>query len=47
MRHYVISFNEEVENPIEVGLSSGNTDRLTDDEILELISNPPEEEIHG
>jgi len=45
--HYVISFNEKVETPVKFGLSSGNTDKLSDDEILELISNPPEEEING
>ncbi len=47
VKHFVISFNEKVVNPISCGLSSGNTDRLTDEEILALISNPPEEELHG
>jgi UDP-N-acetylglucosamine 4,6-dehydratase len=44
--HYVISFNEKVLNPISVGLSSANTERLSDTEILSLINNPPQEEIH-
>ena len=43
--HYVISFNEKVSKPIAIGLSSANTDRLTDKEILDIISNPPEEEL--
>ncbi|MFH1761878.1 MAG: SDR family NAD(P)-dependent oxidoreductase [bacterium] len=42
--HYVISFNRKVENPVEFGLSSANTDRLTDSEILNIILNPPAEE---
>jgi FlaA1/EpsC-like NDP-sugar epimerase len=45
--HYIISFNEKVDNPIEYGLSSANTDRLNEQEILEIISNPPEEEMVG
>jgi UDP-N-acetylglucosamine 4,6-dehydratase/5-epimerase len=43
--HYVISFNSKVENPVKFGLSSANTDQLTDSEILNIISNPPVEEI--
>ena len=43
--HYLISFNQKVKNPVAVGLSSANTDRLTDDEIREIINNPPEEEL--
>ncbi len=42
--HYLISFNEKVENPLEVGLSSENTDRLSEEEILAIIDNPPIEE---
>jgi UDP-N-acetylglucosamine 4,6-dehydratase len=42
--HYLISFNEKVPNPGKVGLSSGDTDRLTDQEILAIIDNPPVEE---
>lgn len=47
VKHFIISFNEKVDNPTEFCLTSGNTDRLTDEEILALISNPPEEELHG
>ncbi len=42
--HYLISFNEKMPTPLSVGLSSANTEKLTDQEILALISNPPEEE---
>jgi FlaA1/EpsC-like NDP-sugar epimerase len=43
--HYLISFNEKVDSPITVGLSSANTDRLSADEILSIINNPPIEEL--
>ena len=43
--HYLISFNEKVKNPISVGLSSANTEELTEAEILNIIENPPVEEI--
>ncbi len=43
--HYLISFNEKVKSPISFGLSSSNTDKLADDEILAIINNPPVEEI--
>ena len=43
--HYIISFNEKVRQPVEFGLSSANTERLTDEEILEIINNPPIEEV--
>jgi UDP-N-acetylglucosamine 4,6-dehydratase len=43
--HYLLSFNEKAEKPVSYGLSSANTDRLTDAEILDLISNPPLEEV--
>ena len=39
--HYVIAFNERASRPVAVGLSSANTDRLTDDEIRTLVSSPP------
>jgi len=42
--HYIISFNEKVEDPVSFALSSANTDRLTKSEILNIISNPPIEE---
>lgn len=43
--HYLISFNEKVDNPISVGLSSDNTEKLTEEEILAIIENPPAEEV--
>lgn len=43
--HYLISFNEKVENPVSFGLSSANTERLSEEEILYIIDNPPIEEI--
>jgi FlaA1/EpsC-like NDP-sugar epimerase len=44
--HYVISFNEKAAKPVSIGLSSANTERLGDEEILSLINHPPQEEIH-
>jgi UDP-N-acetylglucosamine 4,6-dehydratase len=41
IRHYVIAFNERAERPLAVGLSSANTDRLSEEEILAIIDNPP------
>jgi len=43
--YYVISFNQKVPNPVKFGLSSANTEKLTYSEILDIISNPPIEEI--
>ena len=43
--HCLISFNDKVEHPISFGLSSANTDRLSDDEIFAIIDNPPVEEL--
>jgi UDP-N-acetylglucosamine 4,6-dehydratase/5-epimerase len=42
--HYIISFNHKVAEPLKVGLSSANADRLSEQEILEIINNPPPEE---
>jgi FlaA1/EpsC-like NDP-sugar epimerase len=44
--HYLISFNDKVNDPVEFGLSSANTDKLSDEEILSLIENPPVEELN-
>jgi UDP-N-acetylglucosamine 4,6-dehydratase/5-epimerase len=44
INHYLISFNKRVEKPVKVGLSSANTVRLSESEILSIISNPPLEE---
>lgn len=43
--HYLISFNHKVQAPVTVGLSSANTERLTEAEILDILRNPPEEEL--
>jgi FlaA1/EpsC-like NDP-sugar epimerase len=43
--HYVISFNQKAAKPLEQGLSSSNTTRLTEEEVLRLIDNPPPEEV--
>lgn len=45
VRHFLISFNQKVDNPISVGLSSANTVRLTEAEIAHIINNPPPEEL--
>jgi len=42
--HYVISFNQKAQNPISFGLSSANAERLSKQEILAIIDNPPAEE---
>jgi len=43
--HYIISFNRKVEHAIQEVLSSGNAQRLTEEEILAFIDNPPQEEL--
>jgi UDP-N-acetylglucosamine 4,6-dehydratase/5-epimerase len=43
--HFLISFNEKVKEPVQVGLSSANTERLSEEEIIQIIKNPPVEEI--
>jgi UDP-N-acetylglucosamine 4,6-dehydratase len=45
--HYVISFNQKTPNPVAVALSSANTEKLTDQDILQIINNPPIEELAG
>jgi len=42
--HYLISFNKKAANPISVGLSSANTVKLSENEILDMLKNPPVEE---
>ena len=42
IRHYIISFNEKVNCPVKTALSSANAERLTEPEMLELISNAVE-----
>ncbi|HEY4800489.1 MAG TPA: polysaccharide biosynthesis protein, partial [Bacteroidia bacterium] len=43
--HYLISFNDKVKEPVKFGLSSANTDRLSREEIINIITNPPLEEL--
>ncbi len=40
--HYIISFNEKSVMPLNEGLSSANTERLTEEEMLILINSPKE-----
>jgi UDP-N-acetylglucosamine 4,6-dehydratase len=42
VRHFLISFNQKVANPVAVGLSSANTDRLSREEMLALIGHSDE-----
>lgn len=42
--HFLISFNEKVDKPVDFALSSANTEKLSEEEILNIISNPPIEE---
>lgn len=44
VEHFVIRFNESAATPLTVGLSSANTERLTEAEIVAIIDNPPPEE---
>lgn len=43
--YYVISFNRRVAKPVQSVLSSRNTEMLTDEELLNMIDNPPREEV--
>ncbi|MBN4059055.1 polysaccharide biosynthesis protein [Endomicrobium sp. AH-315-J14] len=45
VQHFVISFNEKFDPHPEVGLSTANAERLSKEEILAIIDNPPEEEV--
>ena len=45
IEHYVLNFNEKVKTPLEMVLSSRTALQLNEIEILELIKNPPYEEI--
>ena len=44
IEHFVISFNDRVANPVAQGLSSANTARLSEAELLAILDAPPEEE---
>ncbi len=43
--HYIISFNQTVDSPLLAVISSGNAERLSKKEIIQLIDNPPAEEL--
>lgn len=45
VRHFVISFNEPVARPLSRTLCSADAPRLSDEEILDIINNPPPEEL--
>lgn len=45
IKHYLISFNNKAKKPLAVGLSSANTEKLTEKEILHIIEDLPVEEI--
>jgi UDP-N-acetylglucosamine 4,6-dehydratase/5-epimerase len=42
IEHYIISFNEKVQCPLGAGLSSANAERLTQGEMVDLISRSDE-----
>lgn len=44
-KHYVISFNEPAENPLTRPLCSADAPRLSDEEVLDMIKDPPPEEL--
>lgn len=45
IKHYVLSFNDKPKNPIIEVLSSRTAERLTEEEIKNIINNPPYEEL--
>lgn len=45
IRHFLIAFNKKSNNPPTEILSSANAERLTENEIEEIINNPPIEEL--
>ncbi|HUR99722.1 MAG TPA: polysaccharide biosynthesis protein [Pyrinomonadaceae bacterium] len=42
VKHYYITFNQKTEQPLAEGLSSANTERLSEDEMIALIDSPRE-----
>jgi len=42
IKHFIISFNQKADKPLPEIFSSANAKRLTDEEILKLITNIPE-----
>ena len=45
IRHFLISFNKRVDKPLREVVATFNAPKLTEEEILKLITNPPPEEI--
>jgi len=43
--HYVIRFNQPVPSPLGAPLSSATAERLSEEELLEIINHPPAEEL--
>lgn len=43
--HYVIKFNQPVVSPLAAPLSSATAERLSEEELLEIINHPPAEEL--
>ncbi|HEX8887762.1 MAG TPA: polysaccharide biosynthesis protein [Pyrinomonadaceae bacterium] len=43
MKHYVINFNQRAPKPLPAPSNSENAERLSEEEILEIINNPPVE----
>jgi FlaA1/EpsC-like NDP-sugar epimerase len=41
--HYVISFNRQAAEPLKEAVTSDNAERLTKQEILRIVSHPPQE----
>lgn len=42
IQHFIVAFNEKADQPLKIGLSSANTDRLSKAEMLALIENAEE-----
>lgn len=45
VRHFLIRFNERAQHPLEEVLTSANAERLSGDQIVSLIENPPLEDL--
>ena len=45
LNHHIISFNEKAEHPLTQVLSSETSARLSEQELLEIINHPPQEEV--
>ena len=45
VRHFIFNFNEDVDKPVETVHSSRTAEKLNEEEILNILNNPPLEEI--